>query len=988
MDQLDEVRSKIDIVQLISEYLPLKKSGRNFKSLCPFHSEKTPSFMVSPERQIFKCFGCFPVGTKIKTPEGLHLIDQIKRHDLVVSGKGEPRRVAFTHKRGYRGKMVKVFLWKLGGAVTLTEDHKVFIIDGASYTRQYKNFSKRFRRYEKLDKEKYHQKLQKYFPIKKISAGDLRVGDRLIYPIDKKVNDLKEIDLQKFITKTLSPHGTKPRKITYKIPVDKDFLKLLGFYIAEGSNNRAYIRFSLGNNEKNFAKEIARLIRKIFGLQSSIHYRKRRGRIGIEVTCCHSFLANIFENLCGKGAENKHTPFIFQHLPPKKQGIILKAILRGDGWTFKGSKSKHYHCVITTVSAVLAEQLRDIILRLGYFPTETVEEKKVDIKSVSHRQSYRIGWSTQAKSRYGLVYRGSDGAEYWMLPVRKLEKESFKGKVYNLTLEADHSYIAQNFLVANCGEGGDIFGFLMKMEGMEFGEALRTLAKRAGIKLAPYRPGPQEEEKEKLFQINHLTSEFYHYLLVSHPVGKPALNYILGRGIKKESVQLFKLGFAPAMPWGLQKFLVGKKGYKVEDLLKAGLVTSQKGRFVDFFHDRLIFPLRDHRGNIVGFSGRVVGSWKEEEAEKIGPKYINIPETPIYHKGELLFGLETTKSAIKKKNRTVVVEGELDLISSYQAGVENVVAIKGSALTEPQVKLLKRFGENISLAMDQDVAGDMAARRGIEIADSYGLLIRVVKIPESKDPDELAQKNPELLKEVVEEAIPVYDFYIQSAFQRFDEKTSEGKRKIGEELLPIFSKISDEIVKDHYIRILAERLGVSEEAILAQIAKIEEKPEFAKRLEEETKKAETRTRREVLEEYFFALSFQGEKPEILLEGKTKKLIKTPSLARIKEALEKFLKKKKKKFKSKDFAKNLPSELLEIFNGFYLQDLGKNITDEAWFEREIKKTLLELEKLEFKEELKKLSGEMRLCEKEKKPKRLKKLNEEFKKIAQKLTELEA
>ena len=167
MDQLDEVRSKIDIVQLISEYLPLKKSGRNFKSLCPFHSEKTPSFMVSPERQIFKCFGCFPVGTKIKTPEGLHLIDQIKRHDLVVSGKGEPRRVAFTHKRGYRGKMVKVFLWKLGGAVTLTEDHKVFIIDGASYTRQYKNFSKRFRRYEKLDKEKYHQKLQKYFPIKK-----------------------------------------------------------------------------------------------------------------------------------------------------------------------------------------------------------------------------------------------------------------------------------------------------------------------------------------------------------------------------------------------------------------------------------------------------------------------------------------------------------------------------------------------------------------------------------------------------------------------------------------------------------------------------------------------------------------------------------------------------------------------------------------------------------------------------------------------------
>ncbi|MFZ5365862.1 MAG: DNA primase [Patescibacteria group bacterium] len=536
-----------------------------------------------------------------------------------------------------------------------------------------------------------------------------------------------------------------------------------------------------------------------------------------------------------------------------------------------------------------------------------------------------------------------------------------------------------------CNDGGDIFKFLMRMEGMEFGEALRTLAKRAGVKLAPYRPGPGEEEKEKLYQINHLASEFYHYLLLHHPIGKRALDYILGRGIRRESVQLFKLGYAPPLFWGLQKFLVGKKSFKPEELLKAGLVVKQNGQYRDFFRERIIFPLKDHRGNIVGFSGRVIGQWREEEAEKTGPKYINIPETLVYKKGNLLYGLEIAKNAIKKKNQAIVVEGELDLISCYQAEVENVVAIKGSALTEDQVKLLKRFCENLALAMDQDIAGDQAARGGIEIADFYGLSIRVVKIPQGKDPDELAQKNPELLKKVVEEAIPIYDFYLDSTFSRFDSKTSEGKKKIGEELLPIFSKISDEIVKGHYLRILADKLGVSEEAILAQMAKIKEKPEFAPR-KEEIKKIETKTRREVLEEYLFALVFQGDRQNILLKPQIRKLVKTPFFVRILEFLSTVLKKKKARFKSEEFAEKLPSELLEIFNGFYLKDLGEKVMEESWTKKELEKAVFELEKLEAKEKLKMLSYEMAVCEKKNDLKKLQKLKEEFKKISQKISEL--
>lgn len=542
----------------------------------------------------------------------------------------------------------------------------------------------------------------------------------------------------------------------------------------------------------------------------------------------------------------------------------------------------------------------------------------------------------------------------------------------------------QIFKCFGCGEGGDIFGFLMKMEGMEFGEALRALAKRTGVKLAPYRPGPQEEEKEKLYQINHLTSEFYHYLLVSHPVGKPALNYILGRGIKKQSLQLFKLGYAPPLFWGLQKFLVSKKGYKPEDLIKAGLATKQNTRFVDFFRDRIIFPLRDHRGNFVGFSARVVGPWSEEVGK--GPKYINTPETLVYQKGNLLYGLEVTKNMIKSKNQAIVVEGELDFISSFQIGLENIVAIKGSALTEAHAKLLKKFCENIVLALDMDIAGDQATRRGIEIADSLGLNIRVARIPQGKDPDELAQKDPSALKKAILKAIPVYDFFIESAFLRFDVKTPEGKRKVGLELLPSLSRISDEIIKDYYVRELAAKLGASQEAILAQMAKPSQEPEFVTKRKTKEEKPEVRLRQEVLEEYLFALAFQGEEQNILLKPQIKKLIKTSFFVRILEFLDKALKKKKVRFKSEEFAKKLPSELLEIFDGFYLKDLGEKITEEGWRKRELKKTVFELEKLEAKEKLQKLSQEMAVWEKKKDFKEPKKLKEEFKKISQRISEL--
>ena len=516
-----------------------------------------------------------------------------------------------------------------------------------------------------------------------------------------------------------------------------------------------------------------------------------------------------------------------------------------------------------------------------------------------------------------------------------------------------------------CGKGGSVFNFLMEMEGMEFGEALRSLAKRAGVKLVSYRPQSDEAERERLYEINHLTSEFYHFLLLSHPVGKKALDYLLGRGIKRESIKLFKLGYSPPLWEGLQKFLVGKKGYKTEDLLKLGLISRQASGYRDFFRDRAVFPLRDHRGNTVGFAGRVVGSWKEEEAAKIGPKYINTPESPLYHKSELLYGLETTRNAIKAHGEAVIVEGELDLISSYQAGVENIVAIKGSALTEAQCRLLKRFCESLILTLDVDVAGDSASRRGIKMADSFGFSVKVARVPEGKDPDELAQKNPQLLRKAIEGAIGVYDFLIQSAMNRFNSQEAEGKRKIGQELIPVLAGLSDEIVKNHYVRLLASKLEVDEEAIMSQIGKFSSVPgpvaSSVKPPEEKPKSV--RAREELLEEYLLALFFQTDSPQDLLETKIRKLISSSPFRRITDQLESFLKTNSGKFKSEKFARELPSELLEIFNQFYLVDFQRRLENESWVEREKTKTKTLLEELTVRSQLKQSSDEIARMEKE-------------------------
>jgi DNA primase len=536
-----------------------------------------------------------------------------------------------------------------------------------------------------------------------------------------------------------------------------------------------------------------------------------------------------------------------------------------------------------------------------------------------------------------------------------------------------------------CNEGGDVFKFLMKIENIDFGEALRYLAKLTGVKITSYQPTEAEKNRQLLYEINHLAAEFYHFLLLNHPAGKVALNYILGRGIIRDSLEKFQLGYAPNMWDGLQRFLVGKKGYKLEDLEKAGLVIpgsrfqASGSRYYDRFRHRLMFPLRDHRGNICGFAGRVLDPNAKEA------KYINTPETVVYHKSELLYGLFENKEEIKKVDRVILVEGELDAISSWQVGIKNVVAIKGSALTSRQVQLLSRFTKNLVFALDSDDAGNQAAWRGAQVAEEWGMEMRVVEIKGGKDPDEVAQKNPDLWKKLVNEAVPLYDYFINSAFLQFHGETGEEKRKIGQILIPVLAKITDQIVQSHYIQVLAKRLGVEEEAIAAEIKKFVSRQTLSPVFVSE-KRRDFRTRQEVLEEYLLALGFQSGEWKWLVKRRVLKLVKTLRFLKILEILREYLK-KYKNINSRKLAKMIPPELEETFNRLYLLDLEPILKDEARVKEEFQRTLLEMEKIYLKEELKNLAREIeRLESKEEEGELLEKLSNKFRDLGARLAEL--
>jgi DNA primase len=367
-----------------------------------------------------------------------------------------------------------------------------------------------------------------------------------------------------------------------------------------------------------------------------------------------------------------------------------------------------------------------------------------------------------------------------------------------------------------CHEGGDVISFVMKWENITFYEALKELARRANIQLTDARFNDRDWEKQEiLYKINNLAAEYFHYILIKTPHGKKAMDYLKKRELNDKIIETFQLGYAPDSWDSLLKFLKKKK-FSEEDILRTGLIIRSernKTSFYDRFRGRLIFPIRDIRDNLIGFSGRILTDNKDE------PKYINTPETEIYHKRESLYGIHITKEHIKQQESVLLVEGEFDAIMPYQFGVGNLVAIKGSSVTKDHLRILKRFATKIILSLDADAAGSDAVVRAIREAEEMEVEVMVMKLKDGKDPDEAVRNNVLGFKESIKKAVPAYDFLLQNIREKYDLISPYAKKEAGDEIIPFLTYIKNPIVLNHYVRQVADMLQVGEESIKDLLAR-------------------------------------------------------------------------------------------------------------------------------------------------------------------------
>lgn len=381
-----------------------------------------------------------------------------------------------------------------------------------------------------------------------------------------------------------------------------------------------------------------------------------------------------------------------------------------------------------------------------------------------------------------------------------------------------------------CNEGGDIFKFVMKKEGWDFSETLRYLAEKAGVELQP-QTEEQKEQDEQYDRYRQLLEEavtFYQHQLLQSPEGKYALNYLTQRGVTRETIETFGLGFAPAS-WDVTHQYFFGKGYNEEDLIAAGLVTQRDGGGVyDRFRNRLMFSIRDMGGRMSGFGARVL------DPDDV-PKYLNSPQTPLFDKGRMLYGLNLARKAIRKEDQVVIVEGYMDVILPYQAGFLNNVSPMGTALTEDQMRLLKRFTRRIILALDADAAGEKATLRGLEVArqaldhseeisfNPRGLLryearleadVRVTTIPEGMDPDEIVLRDPGEWRKIIESAKPIVIHVMETLASQKDLDDPKVKSEISNQVLPLIEDIPNAVERDAYRQRLARLLKVDERALV------------------------------------------------------------------------------------------------------------------------------------------------------------------------------
>lgn len=392
---------------------------------------------------------------------------------------------------------------------------------------------------------------------------------------------------------------------------------------------------------------------------------------------------------------------------------------------------------------------------------------------------------------------------------------------------------SQVFRCFGCDARGDVFGFLMQRENLSFPEALREVARQVGYDLAGGRGDGPREDYSRLIEANEAAAQYFRHVLLNSPMAEPARAYVERRGVDDATAEAFQLGYAPNSFDALRSYLT-ERGYSLEELVQAGLLSEGEHQPYDRFRDRLIFPIRDDRGRVIAFGGRVLGDGL--------PKYLNSPQTSLFDKSGTLYALDQAKDAIRTAKSAVVVEGYMDVIAAHQHGIRNVVATLGTALTEKHVQILKRFTKRVTLAMDADAAGQAAMSRGLAVVeraatadpdapmettvDWRGMVrlhavapveVAVFTVPQGKDPDELIRADPEAFSRLTEQAVPPFEFRLRHELSKADRTNARAMVELTDRLLPVLSGISDRRLQAHYLSQLATATGLREDDLRGRL---------------------------------------------------------------------------------------------------------------------------------------------------------------------------
>lgn len=493
-----------------------------------------------------------------------------------------------------------------------------------------------------------------------------------------------------------------------------------------------------------------------------------------------------------------------------------------------------------------------------------------------------------------------------------------------------------------CNEGGDIFKFVMKIEGIDFVDALKLLANKAGVTLRNNDSGDWQKvknERQILVDLLERSCKFYIAQLEKSKTGKEAIDYLLKRGMKLETIKDWRLGYAPDTWTGLADYLIGQ-GFDRDHIVSAGLgIKKDQQKFFDRFRSRIMFPICDLNSQVAGFTGRIFKS--DDEA-----KYLNTPNTLLYDKSRALYGMDKAKMEIRQKDFCVLVEGNVDCIMSHQAGVKNCIAVSGTALTPLHLGIIKRYSSNLVLAFDMDLAGNNATKKGIDLAIKNGFNVKVISMVAEKDPaDIILLEGEEKWRDLVNTAKPINEFYFELAFKGRNPDVLEDKKKIIADLLPVLKKIDNTIEHSYWIESMSQRLKIKDEDIRAELRKVKIEENNTEE-EKVVNIKEKKTRQEMLEEDLLSLILINNEKVSVVPEEMMQLFSPET----KEVLEKI--KKNEDLGSSDFLNYV------LIRSELMKDIEEFDIDKEW-----EKCFFEIENLIKKRERDRLTQEIKSKEKD-------------------------